>query len=38
VRPRDPRQAVWTDDYSNIVSAIVRRWREQQGESNDDDE
>jgi hypothetical protein len=38
VRPRDPRQAVWTDDYSNIVSAIVRRWREQQGEGNDDEE
>ena len=21
----DPRQRVWTDDYSNIVSAIIRR-------------
>jgi hypothetical protein len=40
VRPRDPRQAVWTDDYSNIFSAIVRRLREEQqsGGGDEDDE
>jgi spermidine synthase len=24
----DPRQRVWTDDYSNIVGALLRKWRE----------
>jgi hypothetical protein len=38
VRPRDPRQAVWTDDYSNIFSAIVRRWQEEGGDNGDDEE
>ena len=30
VRAPDPAQRVWTDDYSNIVGAILRRLREQQ--------
>ena len=40
LRARDPRQRVWTDDYSNILSAIVRKIREDraQGGSNDDDD
>jgi SAM-dependent methyltransferase len=28
-RERDPNQRVWTDDYSNIVGALLRRLREQ---------
>jgi protein-L-isoaspartate O-methyltransferase len=24
----DPEQWVWTDDYSNIVGALIRRWKE----------
>jgi len=28
VLPRDPRQRVWTDDYSNIVGALLRKWQE----------
>jgi hypothetical protein len=24
----DPGQSVWTDDYSNIVGAVLRRMRE----------
>ncbi len=27
VRERDPNQRVWTDDYSNIAGALLRRWR-----------
>jgi len=29
---RDPRQRVWTDDYSNVVGALLRRMRERQNE------
>jgi len=25
IRERDPRQRVWTDDYSNILGAVYRR-------------
>jgi len=28
VRERDPNQRVWTDDYSNIVGAVLRRLKE----------
>jgi len=28
VRERDPKQRVWTDDYSNIVGSILRNLRE----------
>ena len=28
IRERDPRQRVWTDDYSNIAGAILRNLRE----------
>jgi spermidine synthase len=27
VKP-DPRQWVWTDDYSNIIGAMIRYWRQ----------
>src|SRR5262249_24518066 len=27
VRP-DPRQWVWTDDYSNVIGAMIRFWRQ----------
>jgi hypothetical protein len=27
VRP-DPRQWVWTDDYSNVIGAMIRQWRQ----------
>jgi hypothetical protein len=37
IRERDPRQRVWTDDYSNIVGALIRHLRQRQT-SNDDDE
>jgi hypothetical protein len=30
VRACDPDQRVWTDDYSNIVGAILRNWRVRQ--------
>jgi hypothetical protein len=30
MRARDPHQRVWTDDYSNIVGAILRNWRVRQ--------
>ncbi|MCC6890776.1 MAG: fused MFS/spermidine synthase [Hyphomicrobiales bacterium] len=30
VRERDPRQRVWTDDYSNIVGAMLRHLRNRQ--------
>ena len=26
VKP-DPRQWVWTDDYSNVIGAMIRHWR-----------
>ena len=25
---RDPRQVVWSDDYSNVLGALVRKWKE----------
>jgi hypothetical protein len=28
VQEPDPAQWVWTDDYSNIVGALIRRWKE----------
>jgi len=30
IRERDPRQRVWTDDYSNIVGALLRHLRTRQ--------
>lgn len=27
IRERDPRQRVWTDDYSNVVGALLRQMR-----------
>jgi len=24
----DPRQRVWTDDYSNVIAAMIRMWRQ----------
>jgi len=29
VQRPNPRQRVWTDDYSNIVGALIRQWRGQ---------
>jgi hypothetical protein len=29
VRTPDPAQWVWTDDYSNIVGALIRKMRPQ---------
>jgi SAM-dependent methyltransferase len=29
IRDRDPRQRVWTDDYSNILGALLRHLRQQ---------
>ena len=29
---------VWTDDYSNILGAILRKWREDDDDDDDDDE
>jgi hypothetical protein len=28
LREADPSQRVWTDDYSNIVGALLRKWQE----------
>jgi hypothetical protein len=28
LQPPDPKQWVWTDDYSNIVGALIRKYRE----------
>ena len=28
LQPPDPGQWVWTDDYSNIVGALIRKYRE----------
>lgn len=25
---RDPSQRVWTDDYSNVPGALLRKWKE----------
>jgi hypothetical protein len=30
----DPAQRVWSDDYSNIVDAVIRKLSEMKGESN----
>ncbi len=30
VRQRDPNQRVWSDDYSNVVGALLRNWRARQ--------
>jgi len=30
VRARDPAQRVWSDDYSNVVGALIRNWRARQ--------
>ena len=36
VRERDPRQRVWTDDYSNIVGALLRHLRTRQSSGSDE--
>jgi hypothetical protein len=36
LRERDPNQRVWTDDYSNVVGAVLRNLRERSGQSSDD--
>jgi hypothetical protein len=28
LREADPSQRVWTDDYSNVVGALIRKWQE----------
>ncbi len=33
IRERDPRQRVWTDDYSNVVGALLRHLRSRQSGS-----
>jgi SAM-dependent methyltransferase len=33
IRERDPRQRIWTDDYSNIVGALLRHLRSRQANS-----
>ena len=35
IRERDPRQRIWTDDYSNIVGALLRHLRSRQASSNE---
>ena len=35
IRERDPRQRVWTDDYSNVVGALLRQLR-RRSSSNDE--
>ena len=35
VRERDPNQRVWTDDYSNIVGALLRNLRERHPQLSD---
>ena len=35
IRERDPNQRVWTDDYSNIVGAMLRNLREKRAPSGD---
>jgi SAM-dependent methyltransferase len=36
IRERDPRQRVWTDDYSNVVGALLRHLRSRQQTSSDE--
>jgi SAM-dependent methyltransferase len=36
IRERDPRQRIWTDDYSNIVGALLRHLRSRQSSSSDE--
>ncbi len=33
IRERDPRQRIWTDDYSNIIGALLRHLRSRQANS-----
>jgi len=35
IRERDPRQRIWTDDYSNIVGALLRHLRIRQASDNE---
>jgi spermidine synthase len=35
IRERDPNQRVWTDDYSNIFGALLRRLQEHREEGGD---
>jgi hypothetical protein len=35
IRERDPRQRIWTDDYSNIVGALLRHLRSRQASGNE---
>jgi hypothetical protein len=28
LQPPDPKQWVWTDDYSNVLGALIRKYRE----------
>ena len=35
IRERDPNQRVWTDDYSNIFGALLRRLQEKREEGGD---
>jgi len=35
IRERDPHQRVWTDDYSNVVGALLRQLRSRQSGSNE---
>lgn len=35
IRERDPNQRVWTDDYSNILGALLRRLQEHREEGGD---
>src|SRR5262249_11965336 len=37
VRERDPRQRVWTDDYSNVIGALLRQVRVRQSRGSDDE-
>jgi SAM-dependent methyltransferase len=37
VRERDPRQRVWTDDYSNVVGALLRQMRLRQAGGSDEE-
>jgi SAM-dependent methyltransferase len=36
IRERDPRQRVWTDDYSNIVGALLRHLRNRRAYSSEE--
>ena len=36
VRQRDPRQRVWTDDYSNVIGALLRHIRSRQSSGSDE--